>query len=147
MSQQGQPPAPGWPPATDGGETVAASPGALPAPYAPDATVSDSAAAPGAGQLARGRLGRAAALDLLGRLKATVVVGSLVAFAVFLALAATHATGVTARGATSGADGGPGAQATARPGDDGGFFNGGQHGGFGVGEPGLRGPASGTAVS
>jgi hypothetical protein len=95
---------------------------------------------PAGDQPAATRLPRVAALDLLGRLKATVVVGSVMAFGVFLALAAAHATGVTARGAAT--SGVPGARATTQP-DDGGFFN----GGFGVGAPGSRGPASGTTVS
>jgi hypothetical protein len=96
------------------------------------------------------RLGRDVTLDLISRLKATIVTGSLVAFGIFAALAAAHLTGVTARGAASQQSSqSPGATQGATPSvtSDDGFFNQGPNGGFGIGQPGSQGPAAGTSVS
>lgn len=145
MTEQGQPPS--WEPGAAGGPTIPAPEGLNPPSTAAGVTAEASAPTIGADALtgespAPGRLPRVEAFDLLGRLKATVVVGSVVAFGVFLALDAAHATGVTARAATPN---GANSQTTTptQPSDHGGFFN----GGFGVGAPGSNGPASGSAVS
>ncbi len=94
---------------------------------------------------------RAQALDLLSRLKTTLVAGSVIAFGMFAALAASHVTGVTSRSSsstqsTSGSQVAP--TATAPSSDDGGgFFNQPPSSGFGVGPPSSQAPAAGTSVS
>lgn len=140
-------------------EAVRSPADAYPAPYRPHAdpdaqTVADRACAPAqAAQPNAARVRRDEALDLLGRLKATLVAGSVVAFGVFAALAASHITGVTARASSQPASAGSqGASstptATTPPSDDGGFFNSaGAGNGFGVGAPGAQSPASGTTFS
>lgn len=146
LSQQ-----PPWEPDASGDPTSSPPPGFIP-PSAAESAGSAGARAPtvNAGApldgVAPGRLPRVEALDLLGRMKATLVVGTVVAFGVFLGLAATHTTGVTARAAGANGTNSQGVSPT-RPSDDGGFFTGGQNNGFGVGPPGSRGPASGTSVS
>jgi hypothetical protein len=102
------------------------------------------------GQAEPSRLGRDASLDLIGRLKATIVTGAFVALGVFAGLAATHVTGVTSRASTSSSNGqgAPTTPTTTNNVDDnGGFFNQGPNGGFGVGQPGSQGPAAGSTVS
>jgi hypothetical protein len=106
--------------------------------------------APLNGQAEPERLGRNAAIDLIGRLKATIVTGAFVALGVFAGLAATHITGVTSRANTSSSNsqGTTAAPTTTSNADDsGGFFNQGPNNGFGVGQPGAQGPAAGSSVS
>ncbi len=103
-------------------------------------------------QPAQGRMSRANALDLLSRLKTTLVAGSVIAFGTFAALAATHITGVTARPSAQGSQAAPTATAPSSEShvssDDGGsFFNQNSSGGFGVGAPNSQAPVSNTSVS
>lgn len=150
MTDSGQ--RPQWPSDPTGGETLQAPPEILPAPYNPalSAPTVAGAAPAQAAEPTGARLQRGEALDLLARLKTTVIAGSLIAFGVFTGLVATHFTGVTARAASS-STGSAGSRATptapARSDDGGGFFNNGPGGGFGIGAPGPQGPASGTTVS
>ena len=153
MTDVGQQPQ--WPSEPAHDETIQAPPDILPPPYTPLASASAptviSAAPFQPAPLAGGRLGRIEALDLLARLKTTLIAGSVIAFGVFAGLVATHITGVTARAASSSqnaTNSGPQATPTAasQP-DNGSFFNNGPDGGFGVGPPGPQGPASGTTVS
>jgi hypothetical protein len=136
----------------DDEQTIPMASGAYPPPYNPapsfPPTVAMAQLASPA-QPAPGRLGRIQALDLLSRLKATLVTGSVLAFGVFAALAAAHVTGVTSHSSAATQSGGSqSSQATpSRHDDDGGFFNTGPSGGFGVGAPGSQGPASSTSVS
>jgi hypothetical protein len=151
MTESGQ--RPQWPSDLAGEETLQAPPEILPPPYDPGSsasapTVTDAAFGRTV-QPAGARIQRGEALDLLARLKTTLVAGSLIAFGVFAGLVATHITGVTARAASSN-NGSAGSQATPTPpthSDDGGFFNNGPNSGFGVGPPGPQGPSSGTTVS
>ncbi len=94
---------------------------------------------------------RAEALDLLSRLKASLIAGSLLALGMFAALAATHVTGVTSR-ASSSSPGGSNSQAapasTVSSTDSGSnFFNQSSSSGFGIGPPGSQAPSSSTSVS
>lgn len=133
-------------------QTIEMASGVYPPPSMPPAslppTIAMSQPATPA-QPAPGRMARAQALDLLSRLKATLVTGSVIAFGVFAALAAAHATGVTARSNTGTQSGGTQTpQATpSRHDDNGGFFNTTPSNGFGVGAPSPQGPASSTSVS
>lgn len=129
--------------------TAAAPDMTLPAPYAPPAGAFVIPSGTPTEPATPSRLARGDALDLLSRLKATLVTLSLVALGIFAALAAFHATGVTARAASStspGAASGQGPQASPSAQTDGGFFNLGPNG-FGIGQPGSQGPAAGTTVS
>lgn len=142
-----------YPTPPDDDQTVAMTSGVYPPPYAPPPSFPPTVemAQPAMPALpAPGRLGRAQALDLLSRLKATLIAGSVLAFGVFAALAATHVTGVTSRsGDAQNSQATPTATAApSRRDDDGGFFNTtGPSSGFGVGAPSPQGPASGTSVS
>jgi hypothetical protein len=104
-------------------------------------------------QATPGRMSRVQALDLISRLKATLVAGSVLAFGMFAALAVAHATGVTARSSASAqpASGSQGSQATptapSSSDDDGGFFGQSPSSGFGIGPPSSQAPAAGTTVS
>lgn len=102
------------------------------------------------------RISRADALDLLGRLKTTLIAGSVLAFGMFAALAASHITGVTSRSSSStpasgGSQGSQAAPAATAPSsesnDDGGFFNQNSPNGFGIGAPSAQPPVSNTSVS
>ncbi len=137
---------------------------AYPPPYSPPAshpfTSTMMPAMPGfpvaePEQPSPGRMSRADALDLLSRLKTTLVAGSVIAFGMFAALAVSHVTGVTSRSsaATQSSSGSQGSQtgpvATAPTNDDGGgFFNSSPpSSGFGIGPPSSQAPASNTSVS
>ena len=122
--------------------------------YPPTTAMTDPTAlspAEASAQPAQERLPRSQALDLLSRLKATLVVGSVIAFGAFAALAATHITGVTSRANSSStpspydSQGAPMVPSTNN--DGGGFFNESPSSGFGIGPPSSQGPASGTSVS
>ncbi len=140
---------------------MAADPGeAYPQPYSPpDFSPAASTTAfetplpfaPQPGQPAQGRMSRSNALDLLSRLKTTLVAGSVIAFGMFAALVATHITGVTARSSAQGSQAAPTATAPSsehESSDDGGsFFNSNSSGGFGVGAPSSQAPVSNTSVS
>jgi hypothetical protein len=138
----------------DDDQTVAMASGVFPPPYAPPSPFPPTIAmsqpvAPT--QSAPGRMVRSQALDVISRLKATLVAGSVIAFGVFAGLAAAHVTGVTARsGAAAQSGAAQNAQATPTPSrhdDDGGFFSSSPPNGFGVGAPSQQGPASSTSVS
>lgn len=117
----------------------------LPQPYEPPTQTMENVALPAG--LGPTRLDRAGSLDLISRLKATLVAGSLIAFGAFAALAATHVTGVTARSSAAPSTNGSTTAPATTPTASGAFFNQGPSGGFGVGAPGSQGPVSGTSVS
>jgi hypothetical protein len=143
-----------YPAPLDDDQTVAMESGVYPPPYAPPSpfppTIAMSQPVASA-QPAPGRMARGQALDLISRLKATLVAGSVITFGVFAGLAAAHVTGVTARSdATTQPGAGQNSQVTPTPSrrdDDGGFFNSTPSSGFGVGAPSQQGPASSTSVS
>lgn len=141
-------------------QPVVAPSGVYPPPYYPPSAMPTMAMAEASpppvsspAQQAQGRMARSETLDLLSRLKATLVAGSLLALGMFAALAAAHVTGVTSRASSASQPAG-GAQnsqtapaATAPSSDSGNFFNQNSSSGFGIGPPSSQAPSTGTSVS